>query len=52
MQRVENGRIVGRIGRWSVSCTRAGASERAGRIVVAISIVVAIHGGRVGFVGA
>jgi len=45
MQRIKNGRVVGRIGRRSVSRTRAGASKRARRVVVAISIVVAVHGG-------
>lgn len=52
MQRIESRRLVGGIGRRSISRAGTGASERARRIVVAIRIVIAVHGGQVGFVGA
>lgn len=52
MHRIDRRRVVGGIGRRSVSRTGAGASQRTRRVVIAIRIVVAVHGGRVGFVGA
>ena len=52
MQRIESRRVVGRIRRRPVSRAGTGASERARRIVVGIRIVIAVHGGQVGCVGA
>ena len=48
MQRIESWRVVDGIGRRSVSRAGTGASQRARRIVVAIRIVIAVHGGQVG----
>jgi hypothetical protein len=47
VQRVDGRRVVGGIGRRSVSRGSARTSDGARRVVVAIRIVIAVHGGRV-----